>query len=87
MDAQNNKLRADRDQIYAAADKQAIAGNSDRANDELNAANINLSADSGGGLALPEDRIEANLQDSSDWDKQQNIRRAGRMQEDDYPEF
>ena len=87
MDTRNNKLRADKDQIYAAADKQAMTGNPERDNQEWDAANANLSTDSGGGLSLPEDRIEANLQDSQDWDKQQNMRGAGSMEEDNYPEF
>ncbi len=76
MDTRIDKLKSDKDQIYAFADKQAHSTD-----------DINLSPESGGGLALPEDRIAANLQDSTDWDKQQNRRDAGRMEEDGYPEF
>ena len=88
--------RADKDEIYETADEQARTANSNRSNQDRDAGNANLSTDSGGGLTLPEDRIEANLQDSrsggdngqnEDWDKQQNMRGAGRANEDSYPEF
>lgn len=88
--------RADKDEIYASADEQAGNADSNRANQDRDAGNANLTTDSGGGLTLPEDRIEANLNDSrsgdvndqnEDWDKQQNTRGAGRANEDSYPEF
>lgn len=101
--------RADKDEIYESADQQAKNANSNRFENDGNsgmtnsdstqdrdAGNANLSTDSGGGLTLPEDRVEANLEDSrsggvndqnADWDKQQNMRGAGRIDEDTYPEF
>lgn len=71
--------QADKDEIYEAADGQARNADSNCTNQDRDAGNANLSTDSGGGLTLPEDRIEANLEDSrsggvndqnEDWDKQ-----------------